>query len=229
MLHKWHDKWINKIEDFICAPETCFWRMEIITPSAAVVVVLLQCSVFHTLPCLKSHRKSSSAHQNFYEDSIRNFIPDFVISDPTVKLQIYLELLYSYSEVIDGKSCSLSICDVWLAILGDVCIFCFDILRSPLYMSWIFFLISVSNEIQRMFHSVLFQISFSIDLFVLHLQYLEKSFNQPPPLDFYLTLVVLSMHPGTTCKLQDVDSSAVSAFMVRRNALLAPGEEFVMG
>lgn len=58
---------------------------------------------------------------------------------------------------------------------------------------------------------------------------LEKSFNQPPPLDFYLTLVDLSMHPGTTCKLQDVDSSAVSVFMVRRNALLAPGEEFVMG
>lgn len=135
MLHKWqwelHDKWINKTEDFICAPETCFQRMEIISPSAVtVVVVLLQCSVFHTLPCLKLHRKSSSAHQNFYEASIRNFIPDFVNTDPTVKLQTYLELLYSYREVIDGKSCSLSIWDVWLAILGDACIFRFDILCS---------------------------------------------------------------------------------------------------
>lgn len=88
----------NYIWDFIWAPETCFQRAEMITLSVVVVVVLQhwQCSTHYHV--LQLHRKHSSAHQNFNEDLIRNFISDSLITNPTVKLQTYLELLYSYSD-----------------------------------------------------------------------------------------------------------------------------------
>lgn len=180
MLHKWqwelHDLWINKIYGFICAPETCFQRAAIITHSVIVVVVLqcLQCSTHYYV--LQLHRKHSSAHQIFLWGCCKKLIPDSVITNPTVKLQTYLDLLYSSSEVIDTKIFSLSIVmsdlQYWVTSVSSVLTSLALLCTSHEY----FFVICVSNEIQRVFHSVLFLISFSVDLFILLLQIWKKVF-----------------------------------------------------